>query len=428
MMLDATQDTALHAMAEAHDAKAWTQCAAVGDAWLEARGELPALAAVWYGQALMATYRLEEALTWTAKAVEGLEHADPIALCSALSNHGQALCRAGFFSAAKRVLKRMATLHGVTDGEAREKQGHVLLSVTNRWKDGWAMTEGRLDSPGRGILPNARPWDGTTKEPVAVLHEQGIGDAILSARWFPWLAEATGHPVTWYGPEVLHRWMRDLPNVRVGSLADAAASPDLGAAVRCMSLPHYAGILRPSHVPQPIAPPDLLEGHALAQTYRQIGVRGVRVGVCWQGSATGWHDFERSFPVEEFAPIFQPVDGVTFVNLCHQAPVSHDAPFPSASFADVYETAECIAGCDLVVSVDTAVVHLAGSLGVPTLALVPTVPDWRYTWPGTGQTPFYPSVTVLRKRHLLDVSVIAAARTLVEQYANALSGPGLPCS
>lgn len=418
--LDPAQDTALHAMAEAHDAKRWADCAAVGDAWVEARGELPALAAVWYGQSLMATYRLEEALTWTAKAVQGLAHADRIALCSALSNHGQALCRAGFFTAAKSVLKRMATLSGITDGDAREKQGHVLLSIGTRWKDGWAMTEGRLESPGRGMLENARQWDGVTKEPVAVLHEQGLGDAVLSARWFRWLAEYTGHPVTWYGPELLQRWITGL-GVTVGGLTDASESPDLGAAVRAMSLPHYAGVLRPAHVPPPVAPEALIATHTQQQRLRALGIRDVvRVGVCWQGSATGWHDFERSFPVEEFAPIYQPLDGVEFVNLCHKAAVSHDAPFPSAAFGDVYASGEVVASCDLVVSVDTSVVHFAGSIGVPTLAIVPTVPDWRYTWPGTGQTPFYPSVTVLRKRHMLDNGVITAARTLIEQYAGAL--------
>jgi hypothetical protein len=418
--LDATQQTALSAMAEAHDAKEWARCAAVGDAWIEVRGELPALAAAWYGQSLMATYRLEEALVWTKKAVDGLQHADRIAYCSALSNYGQALARAGFFRAAKSVLKQMATLSGITDGEAREKQGHVLLSITDKWATGWAMTEGRLQSPGRGLLPNCRAWDGVTKEPVSVLHEQGIGDAILSARWLPWVAETTGHPVTWYGPSVLHRWIRALPGVQVGSIDAAQSSPDLGASCRAMSLPHLAGVRRSADVPKPVAPPELGDKHMWCRPSYGIQPVGVRVGVCWQGSAGGWHDFERSFPVEEFAPVFAPLSGVEFVNLTHQAAVSHGAPFPSALFSDVYETAELIASLDLVVSVDTAIVHLAGSLNVPTLAIVPTVPDWRYSWPGTGQTPFYPSVTVLRKAHMLDTQVLSAARGLIAQYRDAL--------
>ena len=68
-----------------------------------------------------------------------------------------------------------------------------------------------------------------------------------------------------------------------------------------------------------------------------------------------------------------------------------DATAGAADFAD---TARELAACDLLISVDTAAVHLAGALGVPAWVLVPDVPDWR--WGATGATtPWYPRATVV---------------------------------
>lgn len=411
--LDPTARVAFQSMQDAHDLKRWADCAALGDAWLDARGEMPALVCVWYAQALMAERRLDEALFWAAVATDGLKDADPIAAVSAFSTYGQALCRAGRWADARKELKKMCAVE-LPPGEGAEKQGHVYLAISDKWATGWGMTEGRLLSPGRGLPENARAWDGVTKEPVAVLHEQGIGDAVLIARWLPWLADYTGCPVTWYGPNLLHRWMSELhPNVRVGSIEAAEQYADIGASIRAMSLPHLAGVQRSSDVPVPIANQSLKE----VRLFRRPRPDHVKVGVCWAGSAGGWHDFERSFPYEEFAPVFAPLDGVEFVNLTHESPVPDGAPFTAVRFADVFDSAATIAQCDLIVSVDTAIVHIAGSLHVPTVAIVPTVPDWRYAWPHGGQTVFYPSVTVLRKRHMLDVSRVHQARQMVEKFA-----------
>lgn len=406
---------AFEGMADAHDLKLYEKVVTLGDAWIAARGEMPGLAMVWYAQGLMAQYRLEDALLMAGFATDALKDSHPIAYCAALAAYGQALARTGDFAEARRQLKIMATLTGTDDGETMEKQGHTLLAISSQWAKGWRMTEGRLKSPGRGLPEQVRPWDGVTREPVAVLHEQGIGDALLIARWLPWVAKVTGHPVTWYGPELLHDWMAGLPNVRVGALSDLERVTT--AACYAMSLPSLSGVQRPSDVPPPVAPHDLLT----ARRFHHPRRGHIRVGVCWKGSAGGWHDFERSFPYEEMAPVWAACEGVEFVNLAHEAAVPNDAPFVAVKFGSILASAHGVAGCDLVVSVDTSIVHLAGSLGVPTLAIVPTVPDWRYTWPHGGTTPFYPSVTVLRKKHMLDLGVVEKARALVEKYAQALN-------
>lgn len=408
----------ISAMAEAHDAKAWAKCVAVGDAWLEARGVMPALCCVWYAQSLMGVGRYDEAVSWAEIAVKHLPSQTTeqrIALCAARSTYAQALARVGRFVKAKSILKQM-TQAPIEHPETLEKQGHILLAISDKWKQGWAQHEARLSNTN---LPEGFVrWDGVSQGRLAVLHEQGIGDAVLFARWLEEAARWTGQDVVWFGPErVLGRWMADLPGVIVGERGDVPTPTDF--AIYAMSLPHYLHCERPTQVPPAVAPRSLIEQRA---AYSLTPGR-MRVGVCWKGSADGWHDFERSFAALEFAPIWAELHGVEFVNLCHGAEVPADAPFVARSFTDIYQTGEEIADLDLVVTVDTSVAHIAGSLDVPTLVLAPTVPDWRYQWParsGCGSA-FYESVTVIRRQRADDLEVIQHARAMIEQFADALN-------
>lgn len=407
--LDLTAKLALDALAEAHDAKAWDKAAALGDAWIEARNEMPLLAGILYAQSLMGVGRYRDALPWARAASMKMPEEETTAATAAHSCYAQALARTGDYTGARRALKRMVTVPA-THPEALEKQGHVLMATSNKWKQGWALHESRL--VGKQLPLNTRLWDGVTKESggIHVLHEQGIGDAVLFARWLPWIEQRFGQPI-WYGPEILHRWIEEL-GYPIGGTVDTDIPRD-SAVVYAMSLPAHAQCYSPLSVPKPLAPDGLLSARAYR---RQTGT--VRVGVCWQGAKRGWHDFERSFTVEQFAPVVEPVDGVEFVNLAHDA-VDTGRLVP-VHFSDVLETGEAIAACDLVVSVDTSVVHLAGSIGVPTLAIVPTVPDWRYEWPYSSRSPFYRSVTVCRRKHGHDLSPLRVARAMVERFARAV--------
>lgn len=412
--LDLTAKAALDALAEAHDSKQWAKAARVGDAWIAARGEMPLLACVLYAQSLMGVGRYADALPWAKAASLKMPDDEPTAACAAHSCYAQALARTGQFVASRRALKQMIAVKA-EHPEAVEKQGHVRLAISEKWEQGWAMHEARLH--GKTMPARTRLWDGVTKEPVHVLHEQGIGDAVLFARWLPWVEQRSEHPVVWYGPALMHRWIAGL-GFSIGGTEDRDI-PEDAAIVYAMSLPHLAGVKSPLSVRKPIAPESLLHVRRHLDQAR-AHAPFIRIGVCWQGAKRGWHDFERSLTAEEFAPVVRPIQGVTFVNLGHETDVPADWPFQQESFGDVYDTAEAIAQCDLVISVDTSVVHLAGSLGVPTLAIVPTVPDWRYQWPRGVATPFYSSVTVCRRSSGTDLSVVRIARAMAERFAKQL--------
>lgn len=432
---DPTTATAVEAMGTAHDSRDWEKVVAVGDAWIQARGNIEAGCATWYANALMGVRRYEDAVLWAQRSAKAMPRTEPVACLAAWATYAQALCRIGHFERAKTACLTCLAIDPKGHPESLEKQGHILATIAltakkpvnvhgklvqpeRLWAKAWALMEHRLAEPERQLPKGFRWWDGLTKEPVAVLHEQGLGDAVLTARWLSSLAETTGHPVTYYGPATLHGWMREIPGVVVADLQDAQvradAGEDLGAAIRCMSLAHLAHMRSPQDIPAPFAPAVL----KTSRLYRDRSL--IRVGVCWKGASIGWHDSERSYTPDQFAPVWLPLEGVEFVNLAHEADVPEDAPFARREFEDVMHTGLVMAGLDVVVTVDTGVAHLAGSLGIPTIVIPPTVTDWRWVWPRGTETPFYPNVTVVRRRRAEDTSVIPMARRLVEGFVNAL--------
>ena len=176
-----------------------------------------------------------------------------------------------------------------------------------------------------------------------------------------------------------------------------------------MSLPNLAQCASPADVPPPFAPGALLGTRAQRAGGDTTAGDRYRVGVCWTSTAANLNKQLRFSP-EQFAELWSPLEGVEFVNLTHEARVGASAPFGIRRFTDVYETGEVIASLDLVVTVDTLVAHLAGSLGVPTIVIAPTYYDWRYRWPGENGSPFYPSVSVFRQQYGDDVSAPARVR------------------
>ncbi|MGH7668330.1 MAG: hypothetical protein ACRENQ_02460 [Gemmatimonadaceae bacterium] len=292
--------------------------------------------------------------------------------------------------------------------------------MTDEWRRGWALHESRRYSPAvvvRG-LTSAPRWtgaDGPTA--VAIIDEQGLGDVVLTARWIPWLIATAGRTPRFYGRASLRRWIEAAGcefverSVQANAAGDAPIPDEFAESsiILAMSLPNLAGCATPADVPVPFAPSALLRARAQRAGVDNVGSDRRRVGVCWT-STGGNLNKQMRFSPEQFAEIWSPLDGVEFVNLTHEARVGANAPFGIRRFTDVYETGELLTSLDVVVTVDTLIAHLAGSLGIPTLVIAPTYYDWRYRWPGEHGSPFYPSVSVFRQQYGDDVSVLGRVR------------------
>jgi hypothetical protein len=134
--------------------------------------------------------------------------------------------------------------------------------------------------------------------------------------------------------------------------------------------------------------------------------RGPRIGLVWAGGPGFWRDRERSIPAQHLTPHLAPLLGIGkarwFSLQVGAAAVANLARLPQDRLADLSpllvdysETAAAMAHIDLLVSVDTSIVHLAGALGKPVWVLVPYAPGFLWLL-GRDDSPWYPTMRLFR--------------------------------
>ena len=283
---------------------------------------------------------------------------------------------------------------------------------------GFDQYEWRLKRPGR-IRDEAQfpqpLWDGSDLAGRAILihAEQGFGDAIQCARFLPHVV-ARGGRVVLQARAPLKRLLEHAPGVDVFFIDGAGAAPFVACRAPLFSLPR---LFARSLSDLPGRDPYLDADPALVQAWRSrlaAAGDGLRVGVVWSGNVTSEVEQGRSILLSAFAPLAA-TPGVRLVSLQKGDGLEQlaDAPFPVGDLGAEYQagdfadTAAVLTGLDLLVTCDTAVVHLAGALGVPAFLAVSAVPDWRWL-AGRADSPWYPSVRVFRQQTLNDWSGVFA--------------------
>jgi tetratricopeptide (TPR) repeat protein len=254
----------------------------------------------------------------------------------------------------------------------------VLLLSQGRFEEGFALYEARHALPEMAKPPLPYPeWRG---EPLAgkrllIWPEQGFGDQIHFARFAPILRDQ-GVDVTLVCQPPLARLFAASLGVRVVAAEGAAEFPDPDAWVMAMSLAARMGVTAEAI---PNAP------YLRAATPPQPRPSSFRVGLVTAGRPTHANDANRSLPPD----LADRLRGMA-------ADVVELDPARSGA-RDFADTAALIDGLDLVVSVDTAVAHLAGAMGKPTWTLIPAVStDWRWMR-GRRDSPWYPSMRLYRQ-------------------------------
>lgn len=284
---------------------------------------------------------------------------------------------------------------------ARLNLAFLLLSQ-GKFAEGWREHEARNDAdlPGAGALvPDFRfpLWRGESLAGKSLLiwPEQGYGDLIQFCRYVPMLKRQGASRVTLACGAPLAGLMRTLDGVDA-VLAPADPVSEVGAHdcwLHAQSIPLHCGTdlaSIPASIPYLFAQPEHLRRWA-----PRLPTGGLRVGLAWKGNPEHANDAQRSLPgLSALAPLwFFP--GVQFVSLqiggapapddCHWTDLGGD----TGDFAD---TAAIVAQLDLVIGVDSAIAHLAGSLGIPCWLLLPAYKtDWRWLRE-RGDSPWYPGV------------------------------------
>ncbi|WMW79686.1 tetratricopeptide repeat protein [Undibacterium cyanobacteriorum] len=266
------------------------------------------------------------------------------------------------------------------------------------------------------IRPFLQPaWDGILPimgKRILVFAEQGLGDSIQFARYAIELLERGAIPILEVQPPLVTLF-KQLPGIQhVIAQGDPLPAFDLHAPL--MSLPKLCGT-------------DLNSVPSRASYYehQQIGSSALhdwanqiqpstrkKIGVVWAGSRDFVHDKKRSVPFAVFEKLLQ-VDAQFH---CLQKEISdadlhslqkYGIPFHGNELDDLLETAALISQMDLVITVDTSIAHLAGSLGKPTFIMLPFNPDWRWMLE-RQDTPWYPSARLFRQRKIYDWEPVIA--------------------
>ncbi len=289
--------------------------------------------------------------------------------------------------------------------DARNNRAGVLL-LTGFLRDGFADFESRWDrtnAPPKTFPSNLLQWDGQelTGRKILVWDEQGLGDLIQFARYLLCLVEA-GADVTFLCRKNMHQLLRSLSTpIRLIETADPSGDFDFQCAL--MSLPYG---FRTCLDTIPAVIPYLRPEPSLAAKWAErIGAGGFKIGIAWQGNK--FINLQRSIPLACFAPLAA-IPGVRLLNLMKdQAPIAVDSPawrftveslggdfdIGPASFMDCSAVME---NCDLVVTSDTSIAHLAGALGRPVFVALKGIPDWRWLL-DREDSPWYPSMRLFRQ-------------------------------
>lgn len=294
---------------------------------------------------------------------------------------------------------------------ARFHRGLALL-MQGEFARGWPDYEMRLASVDRPTLPSELPrWDGSpVDDMLLVLGEQGIGDEIMFASCIPDLLRRCPHLVLSCTPKLETLFRRSFPTAAVTTSEPARHRSN--EAVRAARHMIPLGSL-PLHFRRDVAEFRDHQGYlcadpALIAEYRErltgLGSE-LKVGLSWRGGTDISRRALRSLEPEQLRPLLVLPD-VRFVNLQYDARPTEGSTWPvpvaaemvhwQEALDDYDRTAALVASLDLVVSVCTAVIHLAGALGKSTVVMAPFSPEWRYGITGP-RMPWYPAVRVERQ-------------------------------
>ncbi|MBV9247665.1 MAG: glycosyltransferase family protein [Acetobacteraceae bacterium] len=283
------------------------------------------------------------------------------------------------------------------------------LLASGEFAAGWLEYEWRNQTEaGKNTMPalTSAQWNGMRipHGRLLLIGDQGYGDSIQFARFIPMAAERCQEVVLGCSAEMgpllrgmpgaaqfCHRW-NDVP-------AHAAHC-------RLSSLPGLFGItLHNIPAQTPYMRADLARVAAWRQRFAaQLPFGAKRIGLAWTGRPTHPNDRRRSLPLARLLPLTQHPNAV-FVSLQKPIPEADKevlTQFPgmadlAPALTDFGETAAVIENLDLIITIDTAIGHLAGALAKPVWIMLPKAADWRWLLE-RSDSPWYPTARLFRQR------------------------------
>ena len=307
----------------------------------------------------------------------------------------------------KKPLEAIALLERALAVQPGEPNAEYALAFAElllaRFETGWKHYEARLRTgqrqfPNRKFLQPAWHGEDLGGQTIFLHAEQGVGDTIQFVRYAPMVAERGGRVVLECQPALkpLLEAFRGVHRL----IVQGESLPPSDVQVPLLSLPAiFRTTLKsiPNQVPY-LRIPDSVPFELPATPRDRL-----KVGVVWAGNPALQNDLVRSVALNELSPLFS-MQTISFFSLQvgparRQLAMSKDAARIidlAPRLSDFAKTAAAISRLDLIISVDTAVAHLAGALAKPIWLMLPFAPEWRWLL-DRKDSPWYPSMRLFRQ-------------------------------
>lgn len=288
----------------------------------------------------------------------------------------------------------------------------LALLMAGNYEEGWPEYEWRFLSKSVTSHASTKPrWDGAplNGRRILVCAEQGFGDTLNFLRYLPLVKQRGGYVLFECQP-ALKSLLANYPAIDL--LLDPPAKGEDQAEpydvqVSLLSLPGLFGTTVdtvPAYDPPLKTPREFTDLWRARLTEINSAIQSrIKVGIVWAGNPTHKNDHNRSCSLADFAPLAK-VPGVVFYSLQKGPPASQASNAPAGmtlidigpAIADFADTAAIVEHLDLVIAVDTSVVHLAAALGKPVWMLTPHCPDWRWLME-REDSPWYDTLRIFRQ-------------------------------
>ena len=299
----------------------------------------------------------------------------------------------------------------------------ILYLLQEQYEKGWEKYDDlRLIKEDNRHL-SIPQWRGEnlTDRRILLYADQGFGDTIHFIRYAQMVGDLACETNLLVQKPLEGLLGLSLTNCQIYN-SDSIVAREYDFACPLLSLPHIFNTSRET-IPRMI--PYLQPNRASVETWRKkidkiaSGTR-CRIGVVWAGNSTHNNDRNRSIPFGIFGSLFD-ITEVSWISLqvgkraADLTRTSDKVIDISGELIDFAETAGVIANLDLVITVDSAVAHLAGALGQKTWLLLPFNPDWRWQL-DREDSPWYPTLYLFRQREMDSWPEVLARvkKTLVE--------------
>ncbi|MFL0753689.1 MAG: tetratricopeptide repeat protein [Prochlorococcus sp.] len=283
----------------------------------------------------------------------------------------------------------------------------LVQLLSGNYAAGWANYDWRHKK--KNAQPSTQQWQGEdlrAEEQLLVISEQGLGDTIQFMRYIPYLQQK-GIDVSFCPQKELHLLIKAAGIHSNPITPEQAHIISNGKWIPLLSLPRYLGVNQQNPI---ISEPYVTIKSELINRWKEIlsKERMPIIGINWQGSpnAEKTNQKGRSIPLEAFLPITKN-NNLSFLSLQkgYGSEQLYNCSFRNKfvhcqnqvnDVSDFLETAAIIANCDLIITSDTSIAHLAGSMGKKTWVLLKKIPEWRWGMK-SEKTFWYPSMRLFRQ-------------------------------